>query len=203
MGDSQSAVTIIMVGSMKPRCHAVTVQVWDLAHEYDIRLSCIWMPHTSTEIMVADDLSKNFDSSEYKLSPQDFAMLCQRFGPFCLDLYASPFSHLFKPFCSRFLCKDTAAVDAFTVDWSSLTNGFFHPHVGLITRVLKHAQYVKAKGVLIIPVWESADFWPVIVHLVRAEQLIELSQFCPYLVAAQWIESNVFKGKSDFDFVAS
>ena len=129
-------------------------------------------------------------------------MLCQNFGPFCLDLFASPFSHLFKPFCSRFLCKDTAAVDAFTVDWSSLTNGFFHPPVGLVTRVLKHVQYIKAKGVLIVPVWESADFWPVIVRLVRAEQLIELSRFRPYLVAAQWIESNVFKGKSSFDFVA-
>ena len=79
---------------------------------------------------------------------------------------------------------------------------FFHPPVGLITRVLKHAQYVKAKGVLIIPAWESADFWPVIICLVRTEQLIKLSRFHPYLVAAQWIESNVFKGKSDFDFVA-
>ena len=73
--------------------------------------------------MVTDDLNKNFDSSEYKLSPGDFELLRQRFGPFCPDLFASPYSHLFKPFCSRFLCKDTAAVDAFTVDWSSLTNG--------------------------------------------------------------------------------
>ena len=111
IGDSQSAVTILMVGSMKPRCHAVAVRVWDLAHVHNISLSCTWMPHTSNEIMVADDLSKNFDSSEYKLSPRDFEMLCQRFGPFCLDLFASPFSHLFKPFCSRFLCKaNTVAV---------------------------------------------------------------------------------------------
>ena len=113
--------------------------------------------------MVADDLSKNFDSSEYKLSQGDFQMLCQSFGPFCLDLFASPFSHVFKPFCSRYVCKDAAVVDAFTVDWSKLVNGFFHPPVGLVTRVLKHAQFVKAKGVLIVPAWESADFWPVIV----------------------------------------
>ena len=83
---------------------------------HDIRLSCVWMPRTSTEIMVADDLSKNFDTSEYKLSRNDFGMLSQRFGPFCLDLFASPFSYLFKPFCSRFLCKEAVAVDAFTID---------------------------------------------------------------------------------------
>ena len=44
------------------------------------------MLHTSTEIMVTDDLSNNFDLSEYKLSPGDFEMLCQKFGPFCLDM---------------------------------------------------------------------------------------------------------------------
>ena len=71
-----------------------------------------------------------------------------------------------------------------------------------MTRVLKHAQFVKAKGVLIIPVWESADFWPVIICLVRNEQLIELSRFRPTLVAAQWLESNMFRGKSSFDFAA-
>ena len=84
--NSQSAVIILMMDSMKQRSHAVSGRVWDLAHKYDIRLSCTWMQYTSTEIMVADDMSKNFYSSEYKLSPGDFEMLCQKFGPFCLDL---------------------------------------------------------------------------------------------------------------------
>ena len=68
-------------------------------------------------------------------------------------------------------------MDAFTIDWGNLNYGFFHPPVGLVTRVLKHAQFVKAKGVLIVPAWESADFWPVIDRLVRNEQLLELSRF--------------------------
>ena len=50
--DLQSAVTILTVGSMKPWCHAVAVCVWDLAHAHNIRLSCVWMLRTSTEIMV-------------------------------------------------------------------------------------------------------------------------------------------------------
>ena len=60
----------------------------------------------------------------------------------------------------------------------------------------------RQKGVLIVPAWESADFWPVIVRLVQNEQLIELSRFRPTLVAAQWIESEMFRGKSTFNFVA-
>ena len=83
---------------------------------------------------------------------------------------------------------DTAAVDAFTVDCGSLTNGFFHPPVGQITRVLKQAQSIMVKVVLIIHVWESADFWPVIFHLVGTDQLIKLTRFRPNLVAARWVE---------------
>ena len=42
----------------------------------------------------------------------------------------------------------------------------------------------------------------VIGRLVRNEQLLELSRFRPTLVAAQWLESEVFRGKSKFDFAA-
>ena len=125
---------------MRPRCHAGT------SHTNSTSVSLAFGCHILLlRSQVADNLSKNFDTYEYKLSPDDFAQLCQRFGPFCLDLFTSPFPHLFMPFCSRYLCKDIAAVDTFTVDWGSLTNGFFHHPVGLITRVLKHAQFVKAK----------------------------------------------------------
>ena len=126
--NAQSAVTILKVGSMKPWCHAVVVGIWDLVHNFDIWLHYAWQSCDSPELQVfCDELSKNFDSSEYKLSPQGFELLLlhQIFGPFCLDLFASPFSHLFTPFCSRFLCKGTTAVDAFTIDWGSLTNVFF------------------------------------------------------------------------------
>ena len=57
---------------MRPRCHAVTVHIWNLANKFDIRHSCAWIPCTSPEIQVADNLSKTFDSSKYKLSPDDF-----------------------------------------------------------------------------------------------------------------------------------
>ena len=150
--DSQSAVTILTVGSMKPWCHAVAVRVWDLAHAHNIRLSCVWMPSYFHRDHGHFDLSKSFDTSEYKLSRNDFGMPSQSFGFFCLDLVTSPFSYLFKPFCSGFSCKEAVAVDTF-YNWLN-------------------------------------------------EQLIELSRFCSTLVAAQWIESDTFRGKSMFDFLA-
>ena len=58
VGDSQSGVTILMVGGMKPRCYAVAVRIWQFACKFDINLSCTWMLHTSHEIQVAGDLSK-------------------------------------------------------------------------------------------------------------------------------------------------
>ena len=104
---------------------------------------CRVLPQRSWSLMtlarILTPLSTNSPGS-------DFGMLSQNYGPFCLDLFASPTTFLFKPFCSRFLCKESVAVDAFTIDWGNLNNGFFHPPVGLVTRVLKHAQFVKAKG---------------------------------------------------------
>ena len=202
VSDSKSAVTILTVGSMKSRCHAIAVQIWRLAHSFDINLSSAWQPRDSPEIQVCDEISKSFDSSDYKLSSADFEFLQRKFGPFCLDLFASPSSYLFKPFCARYLCKDAVAVDAFSVDWGHLSNGFFHPPVGVVTKVLKQAQSTRAKGVLIVPVWTSADYWPVIIRLVQSSQLIELTRFRPFLLTAQWVKSETFKGTPKFDFVA-
>ena len=53
------------------------------------------------------------------------------------------------------------AVDAFTVDWSG-ENNWFCPPVALIPRVLRHAQHCQAEGTLVVPLWESAPFWPLI-----------------------------------------
>ena len=36
------------------------------------------------------------------------------------------------------------------------------PPIELIPRVLRHAQLCKAQGTLVVPLWESASFWPML-----------------------------------------
>lgn len=56
-------------------------------------------------------------------------------------------------------------MDCFTQNWSNCNNGVCPPP-SLILSVLKHMQFWKACGVVIVPEWKSAAFWP---------------RICPYL----------------------
>ena len=49
-------------------------------------------------------------------------------------------------------------MDAFTVNWSGENNWWCPPPV-LITRVLRHAEWCRASGSLVVPGWESAPYW--------------------------------------------
>ena len=53
------------------------------------------------------------------------------------------------------------AVDAFTVDWAG-ENNWLCPPIGLLPRVIPHAQSCRAKGSMVVPMWPSAPFWPLL-----------------------------------------
>ena len=59
-------------------------------------------------------------------------------------------------------------MDAFTQDWSS-ENNWLVPPITLVGRLLSHMRDCKAVGSLIVPMWKSAYFWPLLcndgVHL--------------------------------------
>jgi len=71
-------------------------------------------------------------------------------------------------FNSRYLQPGTEAVYAFSQDWSSENNWLVPPTI-LICRSLSHMRDCMAVGTLIVPMWKSAQFWPLLcndgVHL--------------------------------------
>ena len=48
-------------------------------------------------------------------------------------------------------------MDAFTVCWNK-GFGYFHPPVGLITKVVRRAEKTGARGVLVTPDWPGSVF---------------------------------------------
>ena len=83
-------------------------------------------------------------------------------------LFADAYNHQIDRIHSRFWCPGTLAVDTFTVNWEDEIC-WLVPPLYLVTRALKHAEHCKAKGTLVVPLWKSAVFWPVVcpdgVHL--------------------------------------
>lgn len=64
-------------------------------------------------------------------------------------------------FYSKFWCLGTEGVDAFSADWAG-ENNWLVPPVYLISRVIFHLEACSARGVLVVPKWPSAVFWPII-----------------------------------------
>ena len=53
-------------------------------------------------------------------------------------------------------------MNTFTSHWGQEFNWLLCPPISLIGEALKHAKRCKSEGVLLVPEWKSAYFWPLI-----------------------------------------
>ncbi|CAC5399040.1 unnamed protein product [Mytilus coruscus] len=52
-------------------------------------------------------------------------------------------------------------IDAFTINWQG-ANGWFVPPVCLVSKVISYMRQCFAHGTLVLPLWKSASFWPML-----------------------------------------
>ena len=57
--------------------------------------------------------------------------------------------------------ENCTGVDAFTENWGNIF-GLFVPPIILVARVIKKMKFQSVKGVLVVPAWQSANFWPLL-----------------------------------------
>ena len=135
-----------------------------------------WVPRSLNEY--ADSLSRVIDFDDWSVSAAFFDHVCSLFGPFTVDRFASPDSAKCARFYSKFWCPGAEGVDAFSVDWAG-ENNWLVPPVYLILRVIFHLEVCSARGVLVVPKWPSAVFWPIIFpvggHRASVIQVIEFT----------------------------
>ena len=157
--DNQNVARILVVGSKKPWLQEVALKVFSLAVQNNISLEPEWIPRELNER--ADMLSRIIDCDDWLLNPTVFAELDAAWGPHAIDRFASYQNHQTPRFNSRCWNPGSEAVDAFTVNWVG-ENNWWCPPVGLVPRVIRHAQVCAAKGTLVVPCWPSAPFWPLL-----------------------------------------
>lgn len=157
--DNQSVCSIVQKGSMKWDLQEVALKIFHFASANSIHLEMEWIPRT--ENARADYLSKILETDDWGISFHILDMIETRWGQFEVDFFASEHNRKKTTFYSRFWCPDSAGVDAFTVDWSNVY-GLFVPPVVLVSRVLRKMRQCAAKGVLVVPEWKSANFWPLV-----------------------------------------
>ena len=142
-------VSILQVGSRNSELHDEAVALYQLCHQFVVRLQAEWIPREFND--EADQLSWQTDIDDYMLNPTYFA---------ALDI--SSFRTRQVPrFCSQYLIPMTKHVDAFMADWSGEVNWIF-PLPYLIPKVIQHMMDGGEDGTLIVPLWPSAPWWPLL-----------------------------------------
>jgi hypothetical protein len=159
--DNQSTVRIIKHGSSKPDLQILAIQIFNLAVENGIIFLAEWIPRDENE--QADYLSKIQDSEDYNLSELVFQRIDLAWGPFTVDRFASHLTNQIQKFNSRWWNPGSSGINAFSQNWQNEYNWCFPPP-RLIARVISHMREQKACGVLVIPFWNSAPWWPILCH---------------------------------------
>ena len=79
-------------------------------------------------------------------------------GPHEVDRFANHENAKSKKFNSIVWNPGTEQVDAFTQNWAGVNN-WLVPPIYLVIRTIRHLVFCRAEGTLIVPSWESFQFW--------------------------------------------
>ena len=106
-------------------------------------------------------MSRIVDNDDWGISVELFQLLQNRFGQLQIDWFASEHNAKLPRFYSRFWNPSSTGIDAFTESWHH-DFGLFVPPISMVYRVIRKMEVDKARGVLVLPYWNSAVFWPLI-----------------------------------------
>ena len=162
--DAANIVSIIKKGSMNVELHNLALRIFAITSDSNIRLRMIWVPRS--QVQRADFLSRVIDVYDWQVDPYWFKVICQHFGVPNIDRFADDHNNKLVRFNSKFYSRRAEAIDAFTCNWSCDYN-YLVPPLFLIPRVVDYLQLCRGYGLLVIPYWRAAFFWPCISRLLN------------------------------------
>lgn len=177
----------------------MSLEIFSSCLKNDIKLTTKWIPRELNK--EADFLSNTVDTDNWSIDLENFETLNNRFGKLTTDRFADDKNTKLSRFNSKFYCPGTSGIDAFTYDWSN-ENNWLCPPVSLIGSCFRHLKLCKAKGTLLVPLWPSAYFWPIIYPNGKT-----MASFInDFIVLKQSFQasssSNIFNGQSGRKFLA-
>ena len=161
--DSQVAAKIVEVGSMKLGLHKMARRIFDICIRSGIHLQVKWIPRTSNQR--ADYISRLIDTDDWQITDDFFLFLDGLWGPHIVDCFANYYNHKLPKYFYRFWNPNNSGVDFFlSVSSRRKLLLIVVPPVGIIPRILHYLKSQQAVGTLVVPLWPSAHFSPLIAH---------------------------------------
>lgn len=178
--DNQAAVRILQVGSPKRDLHKIAVSVFCFCKEHEICVFPEWIPREFNQY--ADQISKNIDFDDWRISREFFCFVDQIWGPHSVDRFASSENAHLSRFNSKFFTPNSENVDAFSISWKG-DNNWLVPPINSVSKTIQHLLSCNAFGTLVVPFWPSSPFWPFL--------FVNAHAFHPYVKAHLFFPSSI------------
>ena len=185
--DNMNAAGIVEKGSSKFRLQNYALYIANICHAHNIKIRPVWIPRSLN--YAADILSKMIDYDDYSVEENffQFAVQITGFSP-NFDRFANNWNAKCPNFNSLTYCVGTGGVDAFNYSWGNNAKNWLFPPIRLIIPAVLHLEKGKGKGLLLIPQWKNAVFYPFLLEYLGSVN-----------VKNRWIlpGKNVFKKGAD------
>ena len=169
--DNTTAVAYInhMGGSHSEQCNTFAQDIWEFCRQRNLWITAAHLPgHLNVS---ADAKSRVFDDkTEWKLNTNVFQEIVSTFVVPEIDLFASRLNYQLKPYVAWAPDPEAKYIDAFTLDWSNFMFYAFPPF-SILGQVLRKIEYDRAKGILVLPNWQTQAWFPLLRRLLITEPL--------------------------------
>lgn len=164
--DSMTVKSDLTKGGSKDAIRNQMVRlIWAWAVSEDVLFTIDWIPGSSNDLADAESRAVIYD--DWSLRRDVFSQLDSLWGPHSVDRFADTSNTQTQRFNSLRACPRAEAVDCFAQDWRG-ENNWCVPPFHLIHKVLELVEQEGAVATLVVPMWESQPWWPVLVRLAVA-----------------------------------
>ena len=200
--DSENLVKFLTKGSGKSQIQQEIFKVMEICQTLQIRIIPIHLRREDPRIQLADEGSKTTDTDDWQVDKATFREF-DSYMHFSIDLFAIYENSQCQRFYSNFWCKETQGIDAFCHNWDGEV-AWICPPVKLILKVIRKIKISEISGILFVPEWQTADFWPEIFdqHKSLRNPFINCTRCKPFLMQQNFDYRSPFSGYPKFDFLA-
>jgi len=171
--DNTTAIAYInrFGGCKNPDLHTIAKRIWSWCEANNIWIVASYI--SSSNNYLADfESRKEIDTrDEWSLSMKCYKLLTLEFGNPVIDLFASYLNNKCSDYISWHPDPGSSDVDAFTLSWA---NTFFYafPPFCLIPRVLRKIRQDNARGIVVVPTWNTQPWYPMFLSMKESKILI-------------------------------
>ena len=154
--DNQNGPRILTCGSRKTHLQSEALDIYNICVNNGISIEMEWITRNQNE--QADYLSGLYDPDLFLVS---LRTIDEVWASHTVDRFANILNSKLPRFNSRYWNPGSEDIDCF-VNWQG-ENNYVCPPISLIPRVVLHMKNCRAVGTLIVPLWLSAPFWPMLI----------------------------------------